>query len=174
MLLRTSHQSNHSRPGCNMVACQGQVWTYVCNHSTVARVLSINVILVSYNVTMNYAPNPSGGVQPAHASGSTFQFLLHPPLAPLVDYTCNIDVGCSLPLESTTGYIHSHLREHGYVHKDRERASCPWQGCGKEMHWTNVTQHIKEGHLCDCLPCKKCGKMYTRKEALDAHTKKCK
>ena len=147
--------------------------SHQCMYRTVACVLSSNVILVLHNVLTNYSPNPSSEVQPVHASGSTFQLHPHPPPAPLVDYTCKIGVGCSLPLESTTRSIRSHLREHGYVHKDRERASCPWQGCGKEMCWTNVSRHIKEAHLGDRLPCRKCGKMYTRKETLDAHTKKC-
>ena len=142
-----------------------------CMYYTVSCVLS-DVVLVSHDVLTNYSANPSSEVQPAYASG-ILQSPPHPPPAPVVNSTCKIGLGCSLPLESTARSIRSHLREHGYVHKDRERASCPWQGCGKEMRWTNVARHIKEAHLGDRRPCKKCGKLYTRKEALDAHTKKC-
>ena len=172
--LRTSHQSNHSCPECNMVTRWCQARTHLLNVCTrlCARILS-NVIIVSHQVLTNYSANPSSDVQPAHASGSHFQLLPYPPPAPIVNYTCRLGVGCSLPLESTTRSIRSHLREHGYVHKDRERASCPWQGCGKEMRWTNVARHIIEAHLGDRLPCRKCGKLYTRKEALDVHIKKC-
>ena len=141
-------------------------------YHSVVRVLS-NVILVSYNVLTDYSANAPSEVQPAHASGSTFPFLSHHPPALVVNYTCKIGVGCSLPLESTTRFIRLHLREHGYVHKDRERASCPWQGCGKEMRWTNVARHIMEAHLGDRLPCRNCGKLYKRKGALDVHIKKC-
>jgi len=154
--LRTSHQSNHSLE-YNMVSCWCQARSYlinVCMYHTVAYVLS-NVILVSHDVLTNYSANPSSEVQPEHEFGSTLQLLPHPPPAPVVNCTCKIGVGCSLPLESTTRSIRSHLRGHGYVHKDRERASCPWKECGREMRWTNVARHIKEVHLGDRRPCRK-------------------
>jgi len=126
------------------------VMSHQCMYHTVACAI-LNIILALHDMLVNCSANPSSEVQPAHASGSTLQFLPHPPL----DHTCKIGVGCFLPLESTPRSICSHLREHGYVHKDCEHASCPWQECGKEMRWTNVARHIKEVHLGDRRPCRK-------------------
>lgn len=138
-----------------------------CMYHTVACILSY-VILVSQDIfTYSFSE-----VELQHASGSTFQHLPHVPPAPIVNHICKIDGGCSFPLESTS--IHSHLRDHHrYLHKDSDRVSCPWQGCSKKMRWVNVPRHIRVIHLGDRLPCRKCGKLYSRKDALDVHTTKC-
>ena len=123
---------------------------------------------------IDYSENLFIEVQPTLASSSNFQFFPHPLPAAVPYSTCKIGVGCPLLLEhTTTTTIRSHLRSHGYVHKDRERASCPWQGCGKEMRWTNVARHIKEIHFGERLPCSKCGKGFSRKETWEVHTNKC-
>ena len=158
--LHTNHPWNQSDLG----------WVLSC--------LSINVCsaLLSILYLMfltDYSANLYNEVQPTLASGSNFQSFPHPLPAPVPHYTCKIGVGCPLLLECTTTSIRSHLRGHGHVHKDRERSSCPWQGCGKEMCWKNVARHIKEIHLGERLPCRKCGRGFSRKETWEVHTNKC-
>ena len=139
--------------------------------------LSINVCsallpIPSLMLSTDYYANLCSEVQPMLASASNFQ-LFHPLPAPAPLNVCKIGVGCPLLLECTTAFIRCHLRTHGCVHRDRERASCPWQGCGMEMRWTNVARHIKETHLGVRLPCRKCGRGFRRKETLEVHTNKC-
>ncbi|KAI6035683.1 hypothetical protein EDC04DRAFT_2190120 [Pisolithus marmoratus] len=97
----------------------------------------------------------------------------HPAGNPMITYVCLLKPGCTLPLEGTTTSVYRHLRQHGLIHKHRDRASCPWPGCPKEMFWGNIARHIVESHLGVKLHCMFCGKEYTRSENLHVHKKAC-
>ena len=92
--------------------------------------------------------------------------LISPPI-------CQLAPGCTSPLEATTTSIRRHLRLHGHIHKERQKARCPWAGCSQIMRWTNVARHIKERHLGVKIHCEICGKAYRRKETLAAHANSC-
>ncbi|KAI6025309.1 hypothetical protein PISMIDRAFT_340141 [Pisolithus microcarpus 441] len=102
------------------------------------------------------------GLWPAHSTGN-----------PQRTYPCPLGSGCAVPLEGTTTSVYRHLRRHGLIHGHRDRAPCPWPGCHKDISWGNVARHIVERHLGVKLPCTFCGKLYTRKDSLNAHMRVC-
>ena len=161
MSLHTNHPLNQ----LNLGQCQVQS----CSINVCSALLPILHLMF----LTDYSANLCSEVQPTLASASNFQFIPHPSPSQAPRNVCKIGAGCPLLLECTTAFIRCHLREHGCVHKDRERAGCPWQGCGMEMRWTNVARHIKEIHLDVRLPCWKCGRGFKRKETLEVHTNKC-
>lgn len=102
------------------------------------------------------------GLWPAHSTGNLQR-----------TYPCPLGSGCAVPLEGTTTSVYRHLRRHGLIHGHRDRAPCPWPGCHKDISWGNVARHIVERHLGVKLPCTFCGKLYTRKDSLNAHMRVC-
>ncbi|KAI5999024.1 hypothetical protein EDC04DRAFT_1422608 [Pisolithus marmoratus] len=110
--------------------------------------------------------NQASPVNDATANG--FHSVL-PANNPSATYACQLGNGCPSPLEGTTTSIYLHLRNHGLIHKHRERAPCPWPRCSKPMRWGNVARHIIECHLDVTKECMYCGKTYKRSVDLNAH-----
>lgn len=92
---------------------------------------------------------------------------------PSITYICRLGTGCPFPLNGTTTSIYLHLRDHGPIHKHRDRAPCPWLGCSKAMRWGNVARHIIERHLDVKQECVYCGKKYKRSGDRNAHLMVC-
>ncbi|KAI6140990.1 hypothetical protein BKA82DRAFT_922290 [Pisolithus tinctorius] len=91
---------------------------------------------------------------------------LEPPVCPWV-------IGCTIPLEDSTGTVYAHLRTHGFIRRHTDRAPCPWPLCPQEMQWRNVARHILERHIQVRVQCTICGNIYTRNETLQAHMYVC-
>ncbi|KAF9223820.1 hypothetical protein BS17DRAFT_781270 [Gyrodon lividus] len=85
--------------------------------------------------------------------------------------TCGLagSAPCTQPLYGTMPSIRRHLRLHGHNHPERLVIQCPWTGCPDRLQWVNVPRHIGSIHLGIRLQCWKCGKLFTRANALERH-----
>ncbi|KAI6013041.1 hypothetical protein EDC04DRAFT_2609433 [Pisolithus marmoratus] len=90
-----------------------------------------------------------------------------------VTYPCPLGGGCTSLLEATTKSLYAHLPLHGYRHKHRDRAFCPWPKCSRPSRWGNVARHIIERHFGVKTQCKYCGKTFKRNGDLKSHMRSC-
>ncbi|KAI6094158.1 hypothetical protein F5141DRAFT_416064 [Pisolithus sp. B1] len=130
-------------------------------HVSQGMFMDISLVLPIYNEGLDNSTAVKA-FQPTHSTEN-----------PLIMYACPLGSGCTLPLEGTTASIYRHLRQHGLIHKHRDRAPCPWPGCSREMRWGNVARHVIESHLGVKAHCMFCGKGYARSKSFNAHMKAC-
>ncbi|KAI6125118.1 hypothetical protein EDD16DRAFT_1560147 [Pisolithus croceorrhizus] len=78
--------------------------------------------------------------------------------------------GAILPVES----FPVHMREaHGVFGNDKIKFKCEWVGCGLQMNKESVGQHVAESHLLCMYTCIHCGQVFTRKDSLKSHLRRC-
>ena len=146
-----------------------------------SQLAAIGTIWTGYDLRELYISNSqaietndqSSALQSTIAANSANQSLDDRWMELVSPHICQLAPACTSPLEATTASIRRHLRLHGNIHKDRQKARCPWAGCSRMMRWTNVARHIKERHLGVKIYCEICGKAYKRKETLAVHANNC-
>ncbi|KAG2347583.1 hypothetical protein BDR05DRAFT_958341 [Suillus weaverae] len=57
---------------------------------------------------------------------------------------------------------------------DKDKMSCKWQGCGKEMKKESISRHVVAVHMNNKTECDSCGKQFARLDSKLRHLKKSK
>lgn len=80
---------------------------------------------------------------------------------------------CTSLLASDKSEVGKHLQ---FIHGvksggDKEKVSCIWDGCGKEMKKESISRHIVAVHLTNKTECGSCGKQFARLDSKLRHLK---
>ncbi|KAG1794339.1 uncharacterized protein HD556DRAFT_1308058 [Suillus plorans] len=89
---------------------------------------------------------------------------------------CCWDGGCLSVLTVDRSEVMKHLQLHHGVKSggDKDKISCHWDGCEKEIQKESISRHIVTVHLSDKTKCGGCGKQYTRLDSKLRHLKRSK
>lgn len=87
---------------------------------------------------------------------------------------CRWDGGsCISPLTVDKSEVARHLQLHHGVKigGDKDKMTCNWDGCGKEMKKESISRHIVAVHLSNKTECSSCGKQFARLDSKLRHHK---
>ncbi|KIK43960.1 hypothetical protein CY34DRAFT_662928 [Suillus luteus UH-Slu-Lm8-n1] len=80
---------------------------------------------------------------------------------------------CISPLTVDKSEVSRHLQIHHGVKigGDKDKMTCNWDGCGKEMKKESISRHIVAVHLSNKTECSSCGKQFARLDSKLRHHK---